>query len=183
MRSAYIELYKDDVAKKGPGTLCQFFTDQKRSDRLISSLKRFMVPNVGYPWSRDPNFRIDDLPYKPKKGNHILVRSNKYSSEFNKLNKQTKTELLRQRDRILSSSLPVPILTEKPLHLQNSIHSKAESDQPQMPSKFKKYWANRLVMLVLGQPLAYLAPSRNYLCKECAKYVNVHLRTLVTFLK
>ena len=138
MRSAYIELYKDDVAKKGPGTLCQFFTDQKRSDRLISSLKRFMVPNVGYPWSRDPNFRIDDLPYKPKKGNHILVRSNKYSSEFNKLNKQTKTELLRQRDRVLSSSLPVPILTEKPLHLQNSIHSKAESDQPQMPSKLKK---------------------------------------------
>ena len=119
-----MEPLKDDVAKKGPGTLCQFFTDQKRSDRLISSLKRFMVPNVGYPWSRDPNFRIDDLPYKPKKGNHILVRSNKYSSEFNKLNKQTKTELLRQRDRILSSSLPVPILTEKPLHLQNSIPSK-----------------------------------------------------------
>ena len=137
------------MAKKGPGTLCQFFTDQKRSDRLISSLKRFMVPNVGYPWSRDPNFRIDDLPYKPKKGNHILVRSNKYSSEFNKLNKQTKTELLRQRDRILSSSLPVPILTEKPLHLQNSIHSKpVESDQPQMPSKFEssvvtRYWERK----------------------------------------
>jgi len=73
--------------------------------------------------------------YQSKQGRHPLVRSSDYSAEFNKLSDEVKHEILKIRDRILSSSLPLPFLTEQALHLYNSIHYTSSDQQYQLQSK------------------------------------------------
>lgn len=59
---------------------------------------------------------------KDRAGSHPLPRSAKSSPEFSKLNAEVKSVIIKQRDRILNSPLPIPLLTENVLHLYNSIH-------------------------------------------------------------
>lgn len=121
----------DEEAKKETANLEFHFADQMRSDRLMSTVSRFMVPNVGYPWKSDPNFRRPEQPKKVEP--HPLVRAAKYAAEFERLNDDVKNILLKQRPSVLSSSLPFPFLTEQNLHLYNTIHY--DDEQAPLPSK------------------------------------------------
>jgi len=136
----------DEVSKKETARLEFHFADQNRSDRLMETVSRFMVRNVGYPWKSDPNYRRPEQPQVI--GAHPLVRAEKYNDEFEKLNDEVKSILLAQRASVLSSPLPFPILTEPNLHLYNTIHY--PDDEAQLPS------VDRLLTKYLKRELAIL---------------------------
>mgnify|MGYP006945101770 CR=1 FL=1 len=76
-------------------------------------------------WSKFwPIFKVKDPA-----GAHPLPRSSKSSPEFSKLTDEVKSIIISERDKVLNSPLPIPLLTENVLHLYNSIHPGAKKKQ------------------------------------------------------
>ena len=82
----------DEVSKKETSRLEYHFADQSRSDRLMATVSRFMVDQVGYPWKSDQNYRPPDRCKEV--GKHPLIRAEKYAAEFERLSNDVKTVLL-----------------------------------------------------------------------------------------
>lgn len=136
--SSIVQAINGVTFKEGQTSNNGDFNDLKRRDRFIRSVRRMMVPTRKYPWENDPQFHIDHNLVREKIGSHPLLRPAKSSPEFSKLRDEVKKVIVENRDYILNSPLPAPLLTENVLHLYNSIHPGVKKRIPENEDEFNR---------------------------------------------